>query len=131
LSAAEQKAEKKAKDAIAADETFEKTSDGKFISAQTRMSETAWGEDDWKAWLRLKGTNPDDVTFKFGLTTKPGGEYWNKLYDVRYKDKNVDENGIPLWPVIEKPATVYNIRPVTKTPKPTKFKTAVVGADTQ
>lgn len=125
-------AEKRAKDAIAADENFEKDSDGHYISAQTRMSETAWGEEDWKAWLSLKGTNPDDVTFKFGLTTKPGGEYWNKLYDVRYVDKNLDKNGDPLWPVVQ-PAKPVNIKVGNIPTKPARkgLRMSLKGADTQ
>lgn len=124
------KAKAKAQASIAADESFLKDSDGNFKEA-TLMATTAWGEDDWKAWLREHGTDPDEVTFTHGVTSNPSGGYWNKLLNVRYKNKNLDEDGIPLWPVIQPATTVYNIRPVTKTPKATKFKTAVIGADTQ
>src|SRR5690606_17687983 len=61
----------------------------------------------------------------------PKGGYWNKLLNVRYKNKNVDDDGIPSWPVIQPSRKQYKIKPVTVTPRATKFKTAVVGADTQ
>lgn len=123
-------AEQKAKAAIAADESFVKDSEGHYLEAST-MAATAWGEEDWRAWLREKGTDPDEVTFTIGVTSNPNGGYWNKLNNVRYKNRSADGIEIPQWPLIEKPATVYKIRPVTPTPKATKFKTAVVGADTQ
>lgn len=124
------KAKKKARAAIKADETFLKDSDGNFQEATLLMA-TAWGEDDWKEWLREKGTDPEEVTFTFGVTSNPSGGYWNKLLNVRYKNKNLDDDGVPLWPVIQPDRTVYNIRRVTKTPKASKYKTAVIGADTQ
>lgn len=126
LAAAKQKAEQ----AIKADESFQKDSDGNWKEA-TLLAETAWGEEDWKAWLTAKGTNPEEVTFTFGVTSNPSGGYWNKLLNVKYKNKNVDEEGVPLWPVIQPARDPYVIRPVTRTPRATKFMTAVVGADTQ
>lgn len=130
LSADIQKATEKAQAAIKADEEVVYTSDG-FVLSATHMLATAWGEDDWKEWLRLKGTDPEEVTFTFGVTSAPNGGYWNKLLNVRQKNKNVDEDGVPLWPVIHPSTTVYKLRPLVKTPKATKFKTAVIGADTQ
>jgi len=125
-----QKAKEKAQAAIKADEYFMKDSEGNFKEA-TLMATTAWGEDDWKAWLLEQGTNPEDVTFTFGVTSNPSGGYWNKLLNVKYKNKNLDDEGVPLWPVIQPSTTVYKLRPVVKTPKVSKFKTAVIGADTQ
>lgn len=123
-------AARKAQAAIKADESFMKDSEGNFQEA-TLLAATAWGEEDWKEWLRLKGTDPAEVTFTFGVTSNPSGGYWNKLLNVKYKNKNVDDDGVPLWPVIHRPATEYKLTPVKRTPRASKFKTAVVGADTQ
>lgn len=125
-----EQAKAKAQKAIKADEEIIYGSDGKVQSAGFMM-QSAWGEADWKAWLAEKGTNPDDVTFTFGVTSNPSGGYWNKLLNVKYKNKNQDEDGVPLWPVIQPARTSYAIKPVTPTPRASKFKTCVVGADTQ
>jgi len=122
-------AQAKAEAAVKADEEIVFTSDGMVLSAGLMMA-TAWGEDDWRAWLAEKGTDPEEVTFTFGVTSSPNGGYWNKLLNVKKKNF-VDGQELPKWPVIQKPATVYKLRPVTPTPRATKFKTAVVGADTQ
>jgi predicted phosphodiesterase len=123
------KAKQKAEAAIKADEDILYTSEGAVLSASLMMA-TAWGEDDWKEWLRLKGTDPDEVTFTFGVTSNPSGGYWNKLLNVKKKN-STDGEEIPKWPLIERPATVYEIKPILPTPRATKFKTAVIGADTQ
>jgi len=49
----------------------------------TRYSETPWGYEDHRAFIRSKGQDPDKVTFTWGLTTRPGGGFWNKLNNVR------------------------------------------------
>lgn len=54
-------------------------------NSYTRMAGTAWGENEWRDFLRLKGTDPDSVTFTFGVTSNPNGGYWNKLLNVRPK----------------------------------------------
>lgn len=90
-----------------------------------------WGYDDWIKFIEEKGMDPEEVTFTWGLTSHPNGGFWNKLLNVKAKDHSKGEDGTPLWPVIQPSRTVYNIRPVVKTPKASKFKTAVIGADTQ
>jgi predicted phosphodiesterase len=124
-----EKATKKAQEAIQADEEVVYSSEGFVLSARS-MAATAWGQADWEAWLTEKGTNVEEVTFKFGVTTNPTGGYWNKLLDVRQKNI-VDGEEIPKWPLIERPTTTYKIKPLTPTPRASKFKTAVIGADTQ
>src|SRR5690606_24082314 len=54
-------------------------------SSYTRMADTAWGEDDWREFLRQHGTDPDSVLFSHGVTSRPDGGYWNKLNNVRPK----------------------------------------------
>lgn len=106
------------------------THDPEKGSTYTRMADTAWGEDDWREFLEQNGTDPDSVTFTFGVTSNPSGGYWNKLLNVRAKQET-DKDGFPLWPLIERPTTTYSLKPIKPTPRVTKFKTAVVGADTQ
>lgn len=60
-------------------------------SSYTRMAATAWGENEWREFLRAKGTDPDTVTFTFGVTSNPHGGYWNKLLNVRPKPQPIDE----------------------------------------
>lgn len=54
-------------------------------SSYTRMADTAWGDAEWREFLRQKGTDPDSVTYTFGLTSAPNGGYWNKLLNVKPK----------------------------------------------
>jgi len=49
----------------------------------TRFSETPWGYEDHRNFIHSKGQDPDKVTFTWGLTTRPGGGFWNKLNNVR------------------------------------------------
>jgi len=129
LSDALDAAKTKALAAIKADEEIIYTSDGEVLSASLMMA-SAWGEDDWKAWLELKGTNPEEVTFTFGVTSNPNGGYWNKLLNVKYTNKILGDE-VPAWPVIQPSRKQYKITPVVRSRKNSKFKTAVVGADTQ
>lgn len=128
LSESLENARKKATAAIKADSDIIFESDGTVKSAAL-MANSAWGEGDWREWLREKGTDPETVTFTFGVTSNPSGGYWNKLLNV--KSKVAEDDSIPAWPVIQPTTTVYKIKPVVRTPKATKFKTAVIGADTQ
>ncbi|MGN6724134.1 MAG: hypothetical protein ACTHJM_16120 [Marmoricola sp.] len=51
-----------------------------------RFSEKPWGYDDYRAFIRSKGQDPDAVTFTWGWTSKPDGTgFWNKLNNVRPK----------------------------------------------
>ncbi|WP_406245808.1 hypothetical protein ACI7YT_12260 [Microbacterium sp. M] len=95
----------KVESAIAADdakvepvEFVDDSHDPEKGSSYTRMAATAWGEDDWREFLRQKGTDPDSVVFNFGVTSNPGGGYWNKLNNVR--PKTAGKDGTPAWPVI-------------------------------
>lgn len=42
-----------------------------------------WGEKHWRKWLLENGTDPDKVSFSFGVTTNPQGGYWNKINQVK------------------------------------------------
>lgn len=99
-------------------------------SSFTRMADTAWGESDWREFLRLKGTDPDTVTFSHGVTSNPSGGYWNKLLNVRPKVAGKD--GAPAWPVIQRATPI--LFPVVDIPsKPARdgLKLSLKCADTQ
>lgn len=63
-------------------ESEENNSDGSIRTA-VKMSDTAWGLNEWRAFLREKGQDPDHVTFTYGVTSNPQGGFWNKLNNVR------------------------------------------------
>ena len=63
-------------------DAFEKSSDGKILNASTIATEP-WGDDEWREFLRLHGTDPDTVTYTHGVTSNPTGGFWNKLNNVR------------------------------------------------
>lgn len=50
-------------------------------------SERAWGYEDFCAFIKSKGQNPDDVDFSWGVTSTPSGGYFNKLQNVRPKNR--------------------------------------------
>lgn len=52
-------------------------------SSYTAMSATAWGLEDFRAFIASKGQDPDKVTFSWGVTSNPAGGFWNKLNNVR------------------------------------------------
>lgn len=56
----------------------------------TISSTEAWGYEDFRNFIRSKGQDPDKVTFSWGVTSNPGGGYWNKLNRVRPKDEAED-----------------------------------------
>lgn len=103
-------------------------SDGLVIDAM-RMSETPWGRDEWREYIRTKGQDPDLVTFTYGVTSNPQGGFWNKLNNVRLIDQTKEAGG-PAWPVIQ-PGPMFLVPPVTRTPRATKWETAILVADTQ
>jgi predicted phosphodiesterase len=98
-------------------------------SDYTLTSAKAWGYEDFRRFIRSKGQDPDEVTFTWGVTTNPGGGYWNKLNNVR--PKVAGDAGEPLWPVIQPARDPIVIKPTMRTPRASRFKTAVLGADTQ
>lgn len=57
-------------------------------SSYVRYSERPWGHDDYRAFIRSQGQDPDQVTFTWGWTSNPAGGFWNKLNNVRPKPGN-------------------------------------------
>lgn len=100
------------------------TADG---DSYVRFSAEAWGESDYRDFIRSKGQDPDEVTFTWGWTSNPNGGFWNKLNNVR----PIGADGLPKWPVIHPTREPVIIKPFTRTPRASRFKTAVIGADTQ
>lgn len=98
-------------------------------SSYVRFSETAWGYDDYRAFIASTGQDPDDVSFTWGWTSNPTGGFWNKLNNVR--PKTAKDGGEPLWPVIQQAAPV-KINVKNRPDKPIRgLKLAIKGADTQ
>ena len=64
-------------------DTFGQDKDGNYYA--TVSSTEAWGYDDFCNFIRSKGQDPDKVDFAWGVTSNPGGGYWNKLNHVRPK----------------------------------------------
>jgi predicted phosphodiesterase len=93
-----------------------------------RFSHTVWGYDDYRDFIRARGQDPDTVTFTWGWTSNPAGGFWNKLNNVR---PILEGAGLPKWPLIHPTREPVIIKPMVKTPRATRFKTAVIGADTQ
>lgn len=98
-------------------------------SSYVRFSETAWGYEDYRDFIREQGQDPDEVTFTWGWTSNPVGGFWNKLNNVRPK-KAADAGG-PEWPVIQQAAPV-KVTMKHRPPRPPRtLKMAIKGADTQ
>jgi hypothetical protein len=116
----------KAKAAIQADLDITKDSDGKILTA-TLMKDSAWGENDWKEWLREKGTDPETVTFTFGVTSNPSGGYWNKLLNVKPKPSTTTE----VYSLQELYKAVENSTPTPRSRVSTRTATVVCLADWQ
>lgn len=107
------------------------THDPEKGSSYVRFSRSVWGYDDYREFIRERGQDPDEVTFTWGWTSNPTGGFWNKLNNVRPKDPSLTGE-FPKWPVVQQAAPlVINPKKITKTPRVSKWKTAVVGGDTQ
>lgn len=125
---------KKVESAIAADNAIvnyvNDILDPEKGSSYTRMASTAWGEDDWREFLRQKGTDPDAVSFAIGVTSNPSGGYWNKLLNVRPKAPL--HGGEPAWPVVQQAAPVQvSVDAIPARPARGGLKMSLKGADTQ
>lgn len=73
------------------------------VTAYTIPASVAWGYDDFREFIRSKGQDPDQVSFSWGVTSNPGGGFWNKLQNVRPK---ADKESAPKWPVIRPAAPI-------------------------
>lgn len=94
------------------------------------MADTAWGQAEWREFIRAKGQDPDTVAFQWGVTSDPHSKgYWNKLWNVRPLTAK-DGDG-PAWPVIQQAAPV-NVTVNHLPPKPVRrMKLAMKCADHQ
>ena len=115
------------KTAVSAGESETHNPDG--TASYVRYSERPWGYDDYRAFLRSTGQDPDQVTFSHGWTSNPAGGFWNKLNNVR--PINAETAGGPAWPVIQ-PAEPVTVVIGDRPAKPVRgMKLAIKGADTQ
>lgn len=89
--------------------------DPKSGSSYVRFSKVPWGYTDFCDFIRSVGQNPDEVSFTWGWTSKPGGGFWNKLNNVRPIVTPAAELG-PEWPVIQqaKPVAIKIQTPISK-----------------
>lgn len=67
-------------------ESFGQDRNGDYYA--TVSSTEAWGYEDFRRFIRVKGMDPDKVTFEWGVTSNPGGGYWNKVNHVRPKPES-------------------------------------------
>lgn len=67
--------------ALVAGESETHNPDG--TASYTRFSDKPWGYEDYRAFIRSTGQDPDKVTFTWGWTSNPAGGCWNKLGGVR------------------------------------------------
>lgn len=93
------------KHGIMSSESGESESHGPTGSSYVRFSQTAWGFEDYRDFIRTTGQDPDLVTFTWGWTSNPTGGFWNKLNNVRPIIADADTSG-PAWPVIQPAAPV-------------------------
>lgn len=92
-------------------------------------SAVAWGYEDFRGFIRSRGQDPDAVTFSWGVTSNPGGGYWNKLLNVR--PISADSDG-PEWPVIQAASPVeVNARAPLVKPARNNLMLSLKCADTQ
>lgn len=67
------------------DTEVNRNSDGSIIDGKF-SSEKPMGFDDFREFIRKNGQDPDEVTFVWGVTSRPGGGFWNKINNVRPKN---------------------------------------------
>lgn len=93
-----------------------------------RFSERPWGYEDYRAFIRGTGQDPDTVTFTWGWTSNPSGGCWNKLNNVRPIASAADGVENVDLPALYAAAEASTPRP---RPKPAHRATVVVYADPQ
>lgn len=73
-----------------------------------RFSERPWGFEDYRAFIRSVGQDPDAVTFSWGWTSNATGSgFWNKLNNVHPKpvDAAAEDINLPALYAAAKQAT--------------------------
>lgn len=97
-----------------------------------RFSDRPWGQPDYEKFLREQGLNPEEYTFTWGWTSRPGGGFWNKLNNVRPIKIEAVEGSGPAWPVIHPADPVeVSFKGVAPIPHDDRYKLSIKGGDTQ
>lgn len=97
-------------------------------ASYVRFSERPWGHDDYRAFIRSTGQDPDKVTFSWGWTSNATGTgFWNKLNNVRPIAGTAEAEDIDL------PALYAAAKTATPAPprRHTDRATVIVWADPQ
>lgn len=85
--------------------------------------------EDGRELVRSSGDNPDDYHIAVrAIAYGRNGESSNK---ISVWPKVGGKDGEPAWPVIQPARDPIVIKPVTRTPRATRFKTAVLAGDPQ
>ena len=97
-------------------------------SSYVRISDTAWGYEDYRNFIRSVGQDPDKVTFTWGWTSNPAGGFWNKLNNVRPKPGQDTGEDIDLPALYAAAKSVTDIQSIGGVEK---RATVIVWADPQ
>src|SRR5688572_23612320 len=82
--------------------------------------------DDARDWILSSGDDPDDFT----LSIKSIAYGLDMFSNSMSATPKLHRGDVPDWPVVV-PGPQFVVPPVTKTPRATKWETAVLMADTQ
>ena len=114
--------------------TFDKDEHGNLVYGKT--ADRIIPLSEWIEKLREDGFDPDNFTHSHGhsvWTQHTRAQVTKTLYANKFTAtlKVGGKNGEPAWPVIQPTRTPIILPTLKPTPRATRFKTAVLGADTQ
>lgn len=112
-------------DETPANDSDEEDSEGNRTSVTVRDRRITM--EDARDWLRSSGDDPDDYTLSIKSIAYGVDMFSNKMSAV---PKFRATGGAPAWPVIQ-PGPVVSIKPLTRTPRASKWETATLIADPQ
>lgn len=101
--------------------------------ALTKISERIIPLSEWLDDLRADGFNPDEFETSHSHSVwmqHTADQRTKHLYSNKFSARRLMKK-VPAWPVIQPARDPIVIKPLKPTPRASRFKTAVVGADTQ
>jgi predicted phosphodiesterase len=101
------------------------------VSNFNEWGDKAWGKEDFEKFVVSKGEDLDKVTLLYGVTSAPGGGFWNKLM-VRPKAA-LREDAEPAWPVVQPaaPVDIHVPAGIDLSPRRDGMKLSLKSADPQ